>query len=151
VPTETMQPEALKLVVCNAVTFAQIVGVTHRVEVVVTTGQRINALRLPNDTASAGAGPATVTFPPNTDVVMAMARGDYQSGVVSVGTASASSFPPPTFDAIMSFHAVDGNRFEQTPGLALDQPVVPAPDLSSLGSVQTVPVTSEAAACHGIG
>jgi len=151
VPTETLQPEVLKLVVCNAVTSAQTDGVTHRVEVVVTTGQRINALRLPNYTTATGPSPATLTFPPSADVVMAVARGDYHSGLVTTGTASASSFPPPRFDAIMTFHGVDGNPIEQTPGFGLDQPVVPAPDLSSLGSVQAVPVTSEAAACQGIG
>ena len=150
-PTATLQPEVLKLVVCNAVTSAQTDGVTHRVEVVVTTGQRINALRLPDYTASAGPSPGTLTFPPDADVVMAVARGDYRSGIVTSPSPSASAFPPSRFDAIMTFHGVDGNPIEQTPGFGLDQPVVPAPDLSSLGSVQTVPVTSETAACQGIG
>ena len=150
-PTETLQPEVLRLVVCNAVSSAEADGVTHRVEVVVTTAQRINALGLPNYAGATSPSPPALSFPDGTSLVMAVSRGVYHSGMVTSGGASAGAFPPANYDAIMTFHGLDGTPMTQTGDVLLDQPVVPAPDLSSLGSVQDVPVTSQAEACKGIG
>ena len=84
-PTETLPPEVLDLVVCNAVNSAETYGVTHKVEVVVTTGRRLNALRLPDYSAATGPTPGVFMFPPGAGVVMAVARGDYRSAIVTGG------------------------------------------------------------------
>jgi len=154
VPTATLPRLMLNLVVCNTFISAKSNGMTHSVEVVVTTGRRIDALHLPNAADTVSERPAlSVTFPPDKPVVMALARGDYHSRLVFAAGDSASVFPPARFDAFMTFQGVDGNPIEQTPEFEsfLGQPVVPAPDLSLLGSVQTVAVRSETAACAGIG